>query len=185
MNHRRVMILPSCVYMIFWSHQHYMDQCSSCLDLCRYCRDAKAKPLWPMSSGRPSNAEIPKCSYCGGPMSFEFQVLYSFIPSCPHVSSCCHYHLYDCVKPIAHFFEFLIIILLDPSSNKWIYFLSVSAGLASAALLLWSQKWCGLSRLGHNCRLHLYGFLWSKCELHRGIRLGSVILFIAYMISWQ
>ncbi|XXG52989.1 hypothetical protein AAC387_Pa03g1171 [Persea americana] len=28
-----------------------------------------------MSSGRPSNADIPKCSYCGGPMCFEFQVL--------------------------------------------------------------------------------------------------------------
>ncbi|RWR75761.1 programmed cell death protein 2 isoform X1 [Cinnamomum micranthum f. kanehirae] len=41
----------------------------------RYCRDVKAKPLWPMSSGRPSNADIPKCSYCGGPLCYEFQVL--------------------------------------------------------------------------------------------------------------
>lgn len=41
----------------------------------RYCRDAKAKPLWPMSSGRPSKADVPKCSYCNGPQCFEFQVL--------------------------------------------------------------------------------------------------------------
>ncbi|KAF8394612.1 hypothetical protein HHK36_020826 [Tetracentron sinense] len=40
----------------------------------RYCRDAKAKPLWPMSSGRLSKADIPKCNYCGGPLCFEFQV---------------------------------------------------------------------------------------------------------------
>ncbi|XP_009766240.1 uncharacterized protein [Nicotiana sylvestris] len=41
----------------------------------RYYRDAGAKPLWPMSSGQPSKAEIPKCSYCGGRRVFEFQVL--------------------------------------------------------------------------------------------------------------
>ncbi|KAM7274458.1 hypothetical protein ACFE04_016324 [Oxalis oulophora] len=41
----------------------------------RYCRDDIAKPLWPLSSGRPSMADIPKCSYCGGPMCFEFQIL--------------------------------------------------------------------------------------------------------------
>ncbi|XP_058082948.1 uncharacterized protein LOC131230939 isoform X2 [Magnolia sinica] len=41
----------------------------------RYCRDAKAKPLWPMSSGRPSKADIPNCSYCNGPQCYEFQVL--------------------------------------------------------------------------------------------------------------
>ncbi|PON55555.1 Programmed cell death protein 2, C-terminal [Parasponia andersonii] len=34
-----------------------------------------AKPLWPMSSGRPSKADIPKCSYCSGPLRFEFQIL--------------------------------------------------------------------------------------------------------------
>ncbi|GLU16805.1 hypothetical protein SLE2022_332190 [Rubroshorea leprosula] len=41
----------------------------------RYCRSAKARPLWPMSSGRPSQTNIPNCSYCGGPLCFEFQVL--------------------------------------------------------------------------------------------------------------
>ncbi|KAM7495828.1 hypothetical protein LguiA_020242 [Lonicera macranthoides] len=41
----------------------------------RYCRDAKAKPLWPMSSGRPSKTDIPKCSHCGSPRAFEFQIL--------------------------------------------------------------------------------------------------------------
>lgn len=41
----------------------------------RYCRDEKAKPLWPTSSGRPSRADIPKCSSCGGIMNFEVQIL--------------------------------------------------------------------------------------------------------------
>ncbi|XP_022157365.1 programmed cell death protein 2 [Momordica charantia] len=41
----------------------------------RYCRDVGSKPLWPMSSGRPSKADIPKCSYCSGPMCYEFQIL--------------------------------------------------------------------------------------------------------------
>lgn len=41
----------------------------------RYCRSATAKPLWPMSSGRLSKADIPKCSYCGGLRNFEFQIL--------------------------------------------------------------------------------------------------------------
>ncbi|XP_019190514.1 PREDICTED: programmed cell death protein 2 isoform X1 [Ipomoea nil] len=41
----------------------------------RYCRYAKAKPLLPVSSGQPSNSDIPKCSYCGGPRAFEFQIL--------------------------------------------------------------------------------------------------------------
>ncbi|XAR61374.1 hypothetical protein NMG60_11035058 [Bertholletia excelsa] len=41
----------------------------------RYCRDDRAKPLWPMSSGRPSKIDIPKCSYCGGSRGFEFQIL--------------------------------------------------------------------------------------------------------------
>lgn len=40
----------------------------------RYCRDPGAKPLWPMSSGRPSKDDLPKCSYCNGPLHFEFQV---------------------------------------------------------------------------------------------------------------
>lgn len=41
----------------------------------RYCRSAGAKALWPTSSGQLSKADIPKCSYCGGPRCFEFQIL--------------------------------------------------------------------------------------------------------------
>ncbi|XP_052172160.1 uncharacterized protein LOC127788081 [Diospyros lotus] len=41
----------------------------------RYCRNDSAKPLWPMSSGRPPKTDIPKCSHCGGPRGFEFQIL--------------------------------------------------------------------------------------------------------------
>lgn len=41
----------------------------------RYSQSVKARPLWPMSSGRPSQADIPKCNYCGSAMSFEFQIL--------------------------------------------------------------------------------------------------------------
>ncbi|PON40533.1 Programmed cell death protein [Parasponia andersonii] len=41
----------------------------------RYCRTPGAKPLWPLSSGRPSKADIPKCNYCSGPLRFEFQIL--------------------------------------------------------------------------------------------------------------
>ncbi|MCL7050379.1 hypothetical protein MKW94_009200 [Papaver nudicaule] len=41
----------------------------------RYTQDSKAKPLWPMASGRPSKADIPKCNYCDGPLCFEIQIL--------------------------------------------------------------------------------------------------------------
>ncbi|KAK6243927.1 hypothetical protein QUC31_010336 [Theobroma cacao] len=41
----------------------------------RYCRSASSKPLWPMSGGRPSKADIARCSYCGGLLCFEFQIL--------------------------------------------------------------------------------------------------------------
>ncbi|KAK9672029.1 hypothetical protein RND81_12G071100 [Saponaria officinalis] len=41
----------------------------------RYSRDERAEPLWPTSSGRPSRSDIPKCSYCCGRMTFEFQIL--------------------------------------------------------------------------------------------------------------
>ncbi|KAF7119612.1 hypothetical protein RHSIM_Rhsim13G0007900 [Rhododendron simsii] len=41
----------------------------------RYCRFVRAKPLWPMSSGRPSETDIPKCTHCGGSRNFEFQIL--------------------------------------------------------------------------------------------------------------
>lgn len=52
-----------------------MDQLLFLFPLIRYCRIPGAKPLWPVSSGRPSKADIPKCSYCAGPLCFEFQVL--------------------------------------------------------------------------------------------------------------
>ncbi|KAG0478541.1 hypothetical protein HPP92_013260 [Vanilla planifolia] len=41
----------------------------------RYCRDLVAKPLWPLSSGRPSKADIPTCIYCKGPLCYEFQIM--------------------------------------------------------------------------------------------------------------
>ncbi|KAI3994150.1 hypothetical protein MKX01_012407 [Papaver californicum] len=41
----------------------------------RYTQDSKAKPLWPMASGRPSKADFPKCNYCDGPLCFEMQIL--------------------------------------------------------------------------------------------------------------
>jgi hypothetical protein len=47
--------------------------CVTCA-LCRYCREPNAKPLWALSSGCPSNADIPSCSSCKGPLCYEFQV---------------------------------------------------------------------------------------------------------------
>ncbi|MQM03118.1 hypothetical protein Taro_035899 [Colocasia esculenta] len=41
----------------------------------KYCRDVKSKPLWPLMTGRPSKADIPKCNYCRGPLCYEFQIL--------------------------------------------------------------------------------------------------------------
>ncbi|XVF30275.1 hypothetical protein REPUB_Repub16aG0042800 [Reevesia pubescens] len=41
----------------------------------RYCRSATSKPLWPMLGGRPSKADICRCSYCGGHLCLEFQIL--------------------------------------------------------------------------------------------------------------
>ncbi|KAB2057493.1 hypothetical protein ES319_A11G172700v1 [Gossypium barbadense] len=41
----------------------------------RYFRSAGSKPLWPMLGGRASKADIPICSYCGGHLCFEFQIL--------------------------------------------------------------------------------------------------------------
>ncbi|KAF7826289.1 programmed cell death protein 2-like [Senna tora] len=41
----------------------------------RYYRNTNAKPIWPVSSGRPSKTDIPKCEYCGGPLCCEFQIL--------------------------------------------------------------------------------------------------------------
>ncbi|KAJ1695899.1 hypothetical protein LUZ63_012597 [Rhynchospora breviuscula] len=48
----------------------------------RYCRDATAKPLWPLCSGRPSKAEIPHCRYCKGPLCYEFQVCIDYFRDC-------------------------------------------------------------------------------------------------------
>ncbi|ONM19753.1 zinc finger (MYND type) family protein / programmed cell death 2 C-terminal domain-containing protein [Zea mays] len=39
----------------------------------RYCREPNAKPLWALSSGCPSNVDIPSCSYCKDPLCYEFQ----------------------------------------------------------------------------------------------------------------
>lgn len=41
----------------------------------RYCRDPGAKPLWPVSGGRPTKADIPKCNYCKGLLCYEFQIM--------------------------------------------------------------------------------------------------------------
>uniref|UniRef100_M8BQJ3 Programmed cell death protein 2 n=1 Tax=Aegilops tauschii TaxID=37682 RepID=M8BQJ3_AEGTA len=41
----------------------------------RYCRDPNVKPLWALSAGRPSNPDIPSCSYCKGPLCYEFQIM--------------------------------------------------------------------------------------------------------------
>ncbi|XP_072987710.1 uncharacterized protein [Typha latifolia] len=41
----------------------------------RYFRDPMARPLWPLSIGRPSKADIPSCSYCKGPLCYEFQIM--------------------------------------------------------------------------------------------------------------
>ncbi|KAG2552587.1 hypothetical protein PVAP13_9KG470900 [Panicum virgatum] len=41
----------------------------------RYCREPNAKPLWALSSGCPSNADIPSCSSCKGPLCYEFQIM--------------------------------------------------------------------------------------------------------------
>ncbi|KAG6412564.1 hypothetical protein SASPL_125246 [Salvia splendens] len=41
----------------------------------RYSSSSQAKPLWPISSGRPSKPDIPRCNHCGGTRAFEFQVL--------------------------------------------------------------------------------------------------------------
>ncbi|GFZ13759.1 zinc finger (MYND type) family protein [Actinidia rufa] len=48
----------------------------------RYCRIERVKPLWPMSSGRPSKTDIPNCSYCGGPRMFRIPVVYACEASC-------------------------------------------------------------------------------------------------------
>ncbi|KAK9142609.1 hypothetical protein Syun_012009 [Stephania yunnanensis] len=43
--------------------------------LSKYARDVKARPLWPMSIGQPSKADIPNYNYCNGPLCYEFQIL--------------------------------------------------------------------------------------------------------------
>lgn len=57
------MIIP----MIFYNHLK--------INIHRYCRDVKgAAPLWPVSAGKPSKQDIPKCCHCSNPMFYEFQV---------------------------------------------------------------------------------------------------------------
>lgn len=41
----------------------------------RYSRFDTSKPLWPMLSGQPSKANIPKCPSCFSDRTFEFQIL--------------------------------------------------------------------------------------------------------------
>ncbi|KAM0885885.1 hypothetical protein ACQ4PT_030050 [Festuca glaucescens] len=41
----------------------------------RYCREEDAEPLWAVSSGSLSEADIPSCIYCNGPLGFEFQIM--------------------------------------------------------------------------------------------------------------
>ncbi|CAL4913993.1 unnamed protein product [Urochloa decumbens] len=45
------------------------------MQVLRYCREPNAKPLWALSSGCPSNADIPSCSFCKGPLCYEFQIM--------------------------------------------------------------------------------------------------------------
>uniref|UniRef100_A0A0E0FNG7 MYND-type domain-containing protein n=1 Tax=Oryza nivara TaxID=4536 RepID=A0A0E0FNG7_ORYNI len=40
----------------------------------RYCRESTAKPLWAVYSGSLTNAAMPSCIYCNGPLCYEFQV---------------------------------------------------------------------------------------------------------------
>ena len=72
------LLLPSHTYFQEKNHcQYYTWRL-----LCRYCREPNAKPLWALSSGCPSNADIPSCSSCKGPLCYEFQVgqIYSLRP---------------------------------------------------------------------------------------------------------
>ncbi|WOL14070.1 programmed cell death protein 2 [Canna indica] len=55
------------------SFQERISKCPN--QVLRYCRDPMAKPLWPLSIGRPSVANIPKCNYCNGPLCYEFQIM--------------------------------------------------------------------------------------------------------------
>ncbi|WOK91336.1 programmed cell death protein 2 [Canna indica] len=55
------------------SFQERISKCPN--QVLRYCRDLMAKPLWPLSIGRPSVANIPKCNYCNGPLCYEFQIM--------------------------------------------------------------------------------------------------------------
>ncbi|XP_047080221.1 programmed cell death protein 2-like [Lolium rigidum] len=41
----------------------------------RYRRKEDAEPLWAVSSGSLSEADIPSCIYCNGPLGFEFQIM--------------------------------------------------------------------------------------------------------------
>ncbi|XP_052149888.1 uncharacterized protein LOC127768354 isoform X2 [Oryza glaberrima] len=41
----------------------------------RYCRESTAKPLWAVYSGSLTNAAMPSCIYCNGPLCYEFQIM--------------------------------------------------------------------------------------------------------------
>ncbi|KAH6756665.1 zinc finger family protein / programmed cell death 2 C-terminal domain-containing protein [Perilla frutescens var. hirtella] len=54
----------------------FQERISSAPDqVLRYSSSSQAKPIWPVSSGRPSRPDIPVCNHCGSTRAFEFQVL--------------------------------------------------------------------------------------------------------------
>ncbi|CAI8614898.1 unnamed protein product [Vicia faba] len=58
------------------SWAHFQERIANAPEqVLRYYRNSNAKPIWPILSGRPSKDDIPKCSYCGGSMCCEFQIL--------------------------------------------------------------------------------------------------------------
>ncbi|KAG6472004.1 hypothetical protein ZIOFF_069459 [Zingiber officinale] len=55
------------------SFQERISKCPS--QVLRYSRDLMVNPLWPLSIGRPSLVNIPKCKYCNGSLCYEFQIM--------------------------------------------------------------------------------------------------------------
>ncbi|XP_074567429.1 uncharacterized protein LOC141824092 [Curcuma longa] len=55
------------------SFQERISKCPS--QVLRYSRDLMANPLWPLSIGRPSMTNLPKCKYCNGSVCYEFQIM--------------------------------------------------------------------------------------------------------------
>ncbi|KAA8543064.1 hypothetical protein F0562_021441 [Nyssa sinensis] len=94
----------------------------------RYYRYARAKPLWPTSSGRPSEIDIPKCSHCGNVRVFEFQVWnYSPLTSPQHQTN-----------PMV----LIYAVYLEPDFIIGTFAFFVIPDFAAAALLLRCEKRC-------------------------------------------